>query len=81
MTQAASLGGAVGVVLDCTSFYAEQGGQVADTGVLGGANATVDVDSCIVAAGYVLHVGQLRQGVLAVGDIVTARYWYCWRTC
>lgn len=66
----------MGVVLDRTSFYAEQGGQVADTGVLRGAHngARVDVDSCIVAAGFVLHVGQLGEGTVAVGDVVTARY-------
>ena len=71
------MGSAVGVVLDRTSFYAEQGGQVADTGALRGpTGSTVDIDSCIVAAGFVLHVGQLRQGALAVGDIVTARCVY-----
>lgn len=62
------------MVLDRTSFYAEQGGQVADTGTLQGTGSLVDVGACIVAAGYVLHVGQLQEGSLAVGDTVTARY-------
>mmetsp|Transcript_18016 Transcript_18016/g.57621 ORF Transcript_18016/g.57621 Transcript_18016/m.57621 type:complete len:1112 (-) Transcript_18016:161-3496(-) len=68
----------VGVVLDRTSFYAEAGGQAADSGALqavgGGASFEVlDVQSY---GGFVLHVGQLAEGRLAVGDAVKCRVDY-----
>lgn len=64
---------AAGVVLDVTSFYAEAGGQVADSGVLslpgGGDFDVLDVQ---VYAGFVLHLGRLAAGgSLTVGDTVT----------
>lgn len=64
-----------GVLLDKTSFYAEQGGQTFDVGQL-----TIDgkmdfmVENVQVYAGYVLHVGYLKYGGMAVGDSVTASY-------
>jgi len=63
---------AAGVVLDITSFYAEAGGQVADSGVLtlpgGGEFDVLDVQ---VYAGFVLHLGRVSGGTLSVGDMVT----------
>ena len=66
--------GLVGVVLDKTNFYAEQGGQVNDTGSLtvGDDAAVFNVSDCKVFAGYVLHIGRLSSGRLAVGDAVVA---------
>jgi hypothetical protein len=64
-----------GVLLDKTNFYAEQGGQTFDVGQL-----TIDgkmdfmVENVQVFAGYVLHVGYLKYGAMAVGDTVTASY-------
>ena len=37
-------GSAVGLVLESTSFYAESGGQCADTGAVEGAGASLDVE-------------------------------------
>lgn len=52
--------GEVGIVLKETSFYAEQGGQVADTGILKTSNgAELAVSDCRVAAGYVIHIGKV----------------------
>ncbi|KAL3153432.1 hypothetical protein ABBQ38_011767 [Trebouxia sp. C0009 RCD-2024] len=62
--------GPVGLVLDTTNFYAEQGGQVADIGCLASSSAhRFDVQDTQVAAGYVLHVGQ-AEGQFAVGEKV-----------
>ncbi|XGW19724.1 hypothetical protein V3C99_003511 [Haemonchus contortus] len=60
------------LILDKTNFYAEQGGQIYDTGVL---TATDDegtefiVTNCQVRGGYVVLVGS-TNGVLRVGDSV-----------
>lgn len=102
-----------------TSFYAESGGQCADTGAIAAASgawpvevgptvwctgcllsscggdlqgcttdalpcpschlsehvpvAAVCTQDCIVAAGYVLHLGQLPEGEIKVGDAVTSK--------
>ncbi|KAG2437150.1 hypothetical protein HXX76_005817, partial [Chlamydomonas incerta] len=66
-------GGLVGLVLDTTSFYAESGGQIGDLGAIRTAGgASVTVGDCQVAAGYVLHVGEVADGAeVAVGEAVT----------
>jgi alanyl-tRNA synthetase len=59
--------GPVGLVLDTTSFYAEQGGQINDTGSIAAGAATLDVSNCQVAAGYVLHIGEAQVGGRLLG--------------
>ncbi len=70
---AASAGDAVEVVLDRTSFYADSGGQIGDTGVLmsDDHNSVVaDVSGCTKPVqGVFAHRAVLRQP-LAVGDRV-----------
>ncbi|KAJ2836776.1 Alanine--tRNA ligase [Coemansia sp. 'formosensis'] len=71
-----SAGAVVGVVVDRTCFYAEQGGQEFDTGALVAVeddSAEVAVEDVQVFGGYVLHRGVLRSGALAVGDSVDAQ--------
>lgn len=51
-----------GVILDSTSFYAESGGQIYDTGRLVAAeDAVFDVKKVYNVAGYVVHVGNLSK--------------------
>ncbi len=62
------------LVLDTTSFYAEQGGQVGDTGVIEtDAGARFVVEDTKVSGGVVTHVGQLEGAPLVVGAVVSAR--------
>ena len=61
------------VVLDRTPFYAEQGGQVADHGVLTGAGTVYQVkDVQKNKGGKFMHYGKLTSGSLKVGDTVSA---------
>lgn len=65
--------GVVAVILNTTSFYAEQGGQIHDTGVITNLDGTdtLRVDSVQSYGGYVLHIGPLESGALRVGDTAT----------
>ena len=78
--------GALGLVLSATSFYAEAGGQVADTGriiTLGPTLSTYEVVDVRSAAGYVLHVsnGAPQGSAIKVGDTVTTKVDYARRSC
>lgn len=66
-------GDTVGLLLDRTNFYAEQGGQVGDTGTIdkpdtGGVEFRVD--NTVRLGDAVLHLGVVLSGELAVGDSV-----------
>jgi alanyl-tRNA synthetase len=71
---AAGAGTEVGVVLDRTPFYAEGGGQLADTGVIrtsspGGAEALVEVfDVQTPLPGVIVHHGRVRAGQIVTGS-------------
>jgi alanyl-tRNA synthetase len=61
------------IVLDATPFYAEAGGQVADTGVLVGPSGRVAVaDVQRPARELIVHRGLVEGGSLAVGETVVA---------
>lgn len=65
----------LGLILDRTNFYAEQGGQEYDTGrILIDGVAELDVQNVQLYAGYVLHTGYIKYGILSVGDEVISEY-------
>ncbi|PUU77344.1 tRNA synthetases class II (A)-domain-containing protein [Tuber borchii] len=65
----------IGIILDKTNFYAEQGGQEYDTGkILIDGKAELDVQNVQVYGGYVLHTGYMKYGALSVGDDVICEY-------
>ncbi|MCG7866684.1 MAG: alanine--tRNA ligase, partial [Candidatus Thiodiazotropha taylori] len=62
------------VFLNHTPFYAESGGQVGDLGVLEGDGLLFEVEDTRKQAGELFaHIGKLEEGVLKVGDRVTAQ--------
>ncbi|KAL9103230.1 MAG: hypothetical protein Q9163_001717 [Psora crenata] len=74
-TQHEQEGEQIGLILDRTNFYAEQGGQECDTGriIIDGV-AELDVQNVQVYAGYVLHTGYMKYGTLSVGNEVICEY-------
>ena len=61
------------LVLDRTPFYAESGGQAGDRGVLAFGDAHFVVTDVQKRAGDVhVHIGELVQGALKIGDTVSA---------
>jgi alanyl-tRNA synthetase len=66
---------ALGLLLDKTNFYAESGGQVADTGriVIDGVVDFKVLDTQNYG-GYILHSGYIEYGSLSQGDEVICEY-------
>ncbi len=61
------------IILDKTPFYAEGGGQLGDSGTLSTADGAIFfVKDTRKQGQFHLHIGQLKKGALAKGDIVTA---------
>ena len=62
-----------GILLDTTNFYAEQGGQINDTGLISSDDFSFEmrVDQVQVYGGYILHTGVATAGTCNVGDSVT----------
>ncbi|XP_022907416.1 alanine--tRNA ligase, cytoplasmic [Onthophagus taurus] len=61
-----------GILLDKTCFYAEQGGQIYDTGYIvktDDESVEFTVKNVQVRGGYIIHIGNI-EGVLKVGDKV-----------
>jgi alanyl-tRNA synthetase len=62
----------VGLILDKTSFYAEAGGQIFDIGeIKSSGGARVKVTNVQNYGQFVLHVGEVVEGSLTVGDTVS----------
>ncbi|GAB4854057.1 hypothetical protein Ancab_022638 [Ancistrocladus abbreviatus] len=76
--ESAEAGKEMGVVLESTSFYAEQGGQIFDTGSLQGTFGKFEVCNVQIYGGFVLHIGSLagETSRLSVGDKVVCKVDY-----
>jgi alanyl-tRNA synthetase len=64
--------GAIGIVLDKTSFYSEAGGQIYDIGsITSVSGAKVVVENVQSYGQYILHLGKVVDGKLNKGDSVS----------
>ena len=61
------------VILDKTSFYAESGGQVGDSGALIGNKFEFEIKDTQKIGDHVGHVGSLSKGSASKGDSVVAK--------
>jgi alanyl-tRNA synthetase len=77
LVEAAQNGDTVEVVLPNTCFYIEAGGQVSDQGTIVAASEPdweIEIrEMRRPAAGVIVHVGQIRKGVVRVGDSAIGR--------
>jgi alanyl-tRNA synthetase len=64
-------GDEAGLLLDRTNFYAEQGGQVGDTGTIQTPSGTFEVDDTQKLGDAVLHLGRVTAGHLQVSQQAT----------
>ena len=69
----ASQGQEISIVLDKTVFYAEAGGQAADTGELVKAKNVFLVMGAQKAGNAILHIGRVKEGSFKKSDLVTAK--------
>ena len=66
-----SANGAVAIILNKSSFYAEAGGQIYDTGsIISDAGAVFNVQNVQSYGQYVLHIGVISGGSFSLGDSV-----------
>ena len=59
----------VGLIFDLTNFYAEQGGQIFDTGKITTDSVVFTVTDVQVYGGYIVHYGSLSQGRLEIKEV------------
>ncbi|KAI9391327.1 hypothetical protein POPTR_007G070250v4, partial [Populus trichocarpa] len=73
---ASSVGG--GIVLESTSFYAEQGGNIFYTGIIEGPFGSFQVCDVQIFVGFILHIGSLtgESGRFSMGDKVICKVDY-----
>ncbi|MCS6970676.1 MAG: alanine--tRNA ligase [Planctomycetota bacterium] len=65
--EAAPAGSAVRLALDQTPFYAESGGQVADTGIVRGEDFVIEIEDVQKDESLFVHRGRVRQGTARPG--------------
>ena len=61
------------IILDRTPFYAESGGQVGDKGTIADAQSSFAVsDTQKSSSGIFMHIGEMSNGMIKVGDTMNA---------
>ena len=65
--------GEFSLILDKTVFYGEGGGQVGDTGTVTVGDAVINIYDTKKTDGVYIHMASIINGVLCVGDTVSAR--------
>ncbi|XP_048617657.1 alanine--tRNA ligase-like [Brassica napus] len=77
--ESSAAGDNVGLVLTSSSFYAEQGGQIFDTGLIEGSFGTFNGCNVQIFGGFVLHIGYLSKetGIVSVGDKAICKVSLC----
>ncbi len=74
ITESATMGDRVELVLDTTNFYVEAGGQVSDMGHIEGPDWVIEVeDTRRPIEEMVVHIGHVTKGTPHVGDDVRAK--------
>ncbi|SPP32512.1 Alanine--tRNA ligase [Arsenophonus endosymbiont of Aleurodicus floccissimus] len=61
------------IILDKTSFYAESGGQVGDSGILSNSHCQFAVSDTQKYAQAIGHIGKVMTGSIAINNLVDAR--------
>ena len=61
------------LITDRTTFYAESGGQVGDTGTISGPGGEFDVEDTQKNGDVFVHFGQVKSGTISVGDKVAMK--------
>ncbi|KAG7018049.1 Alanine--tRNA ligase, partial [Cucurbita argyrosperma subsp. argyrosperma] len=76
--ESVAAGNEVGLVLESTSFYAEQGGQIFDTGLIEGPFGSFQVCNVQIFGGFILHIGSFNGGMgrISLGDKVICKVDY-----
>ena len=61
------------IILDSTTFYAESGGQIGDTGKLLGENICFQVEDTQKTANTHVHIGTLLKGEIHIGQTLSCK--------
>lgn len=61
--------GVIGIIADKSPFYYEAGGQVSDVGVISSSNFRFIVEDSQSYAGFVVHIGNVSEGTIDVGQV------------
>ena len=70
LVDVARQGDEVAIALKATTFYAEAGGQVGDSGQIMGENSVLEIDNCFKVGDSHIHIGRVVSGEIALGDSV-----------
>lgn len=74
VVSSAEKGDEISLITDKTSFYAEMGGQVGDTGIICSDKFIIKVKDCKKTSnGKIIHIGYVEKGEVSTGDAVNTK--------